>query len=196
MIDQVDLMRVIEGLRGDAVVIPTMRANVGWVEVSSNVKRDIPVGGAMGKASSFALGLCLAQPDTKVIIYDGDGSLAMNLGTLVTIADNAPKNLYHFVLDNGVYATTGGQDVPGAGLTDYAGMARAAGYAHSYMFDDLEEFTIQAEQVMSQPGPVMVCIKSVPNIRPPHERAATRGRPARRTPEAISDLMAEFGVAR
>jgi hypothetical protein len=52
-------------LRGDAVVVPVFRANVAWSRVTSNVKRDIPVGGAMGKASSVALGLALAQPNTK-----------------------------------------------------------------------------------------------------------------------------------
>lgn len=194
MIDQVDLMKVIEKLRHDAVVIPTMRANIGWVQVSNNIKRDTPISGAMGKASSFALGLCLAQPSTKVILFDGDGSLLMNLGSLVTVGNKGPKNLYHFVMDNGVYATTGGQDVPGAGVTDYAAMARAAGYTHSYEFSDLEDFATQAEEVLNQEGPVMVSIKSVPNIRPPQERASTRGAPARRTPEAIADLMEEFGV--
>ena len=79
MIDQLDMMRVIEKMRGDALVIPTMRGNVGWAQVSNNVPRDVPLGGVMGKATSFALGLCLAQPDTKVIVYDGDGSLVMNL---------------------------------------------------------------------------------------------------------------------
>jgi len=194
MIDQVDLMKVIEKLRHDAVVIPTMRANIGWVQVSNNIKRDTPISGAMGKASSFALGLCLAQPSSKVILFDGDGSLLMNLGSLVTVGNKGPKNLYHFVMDNGVYATTGGQDVPGAGVTDYAAMARAAGYTHSYEFSDLEDFATQAEEVLNQEGPVMVSIKSVPNIRPPQERASTRGAPARRTPEAIADLMEEFGV--
>lgn len=194
MIDQIELMRIVNNLRKDAVVVPTMRGNVGWVEVSSNVNRDIPMGGVMGKASSFALGMCLAQPETKFIIYDGDGSLVMNLGTLVTIGNKAPKNFYHLVMDNGVYATTGGQDVPGAGVTDYAEMARAAGYAHTYDFSDLEDFATQAEEMLNQEGPVLVCVKTIPNIRPPQERAATRGAPARRTLDAIPDLIAEFGV--
>jgi sulfopyruvate decarboxylase subunit beta len=125
MIDQVEMMKTIDKLRGDAVVVPVFRANIAWSRVTSNVRRDIPVGGAMGKASSVALGLALAQPNTKVILFDGDGSLLMNLGSLVTIANQSPKNLYHFVMDNGVYATTGGQDVPGAGLASYGEMARA-----------------------------------------------------------------------
>ena len=194
MIDQIELMKVIDKLRKDAVFVPTMRANVGWTQVSSNVNRDIPMGGAMGKTSSFALGMCLAQPGTKFIVYDGDGSLVMNLGSLVTIGNKSPKNMYHFVMDNGVYATTGGQDVPGAGVTDYAEMARAAGYRHTYDFSDLEDFATQAEEVLNQEGPVLVCIKTIPDIRPPQERAASRGTQARGTTAAIPDLMKEFGV--
>jgi phosphonopyruvate decarboxylase len=196
MIDQVEMMQVLEKLRGDAVVIPTMRATVGWMEVSDGVARDVPVSGAMGKGSSFALGLSLARPDTKVIVFDGDGGLTMNLGALVTIANKAPQNLYHFVMDNGVYATTGGQPVPGAGTTSYAEMAQAAGYAHTYEFDDLEEFATQAQHILDQTGPVLVCIKSVPNIRYSQERAGTRTAvgPRRTTSEVLRDLMAELGT--
>ncbi len=192
MINQVDLMGVIEKHRGDAVIVPTMRATVGWKEVSNNIKRDIAISGAMGKTSSFALGVCLSQPDTKVIVFDGDGSLIMNMGTLVTIANKAPKNMYHFVMDNGIYGTTGGQPVPGKGVTNYAGLAKEAGYASSYEFDDLEEFSTQADQIFQQPGPVLVSIKTVPNIRLAEERIATRGGAGRSLKEAVSDLMNEF----
>ena len=193
MIDQVDLMKVIEKYRGDAVVVPTMRGTVGWKEVSNNIRRDVAVSGSMGKTSSFALGVSLSQPDTKVIVFDGDGSLIMNLGTLVTIANKGPKNLYHFVLDNGIYGTTGGQPVPGNGVTSYAGMAKEAGYANSYEFDDLEEFATQAEQIFQDTGPVLVSIKTVPNVRLEAERVASRGGANRSLNEAISDLMEDFG---
>ena len=54
--------------------------------------------GAMGLTSSHALGFALAWPDRRIILLDGDGSLLMNLGCLVTTANAAPKNLIHFVL--------------------------------------------------------------------------------------------------
>ena len=92
MIDQIEMMRLIENLRGDAIVVPAMRANVGWSQVSNNIDRDVPASGAMGKTCSFALGLALARPETKIIVFDGDGSLLMNLGALVTTATKAPKN--------------------------------------------------------------------------------------------------------
>ena len=195
MIDQIEMMKTIEKLRGDAVVVPVFRANIAWAKVTNNVKRDVPAPGAMGKGSSFALGVALAQPNTKVILFDGDGSLLMNLGSLVTIANKAPKNLYHFVMDNGVYATTGGQDVPGVGLTEYADLAKAAGYPHAYEFDNLEDFVTRAEEIFNQEGPVFVTARVIPDIRQPDERANMRGS-MRRTPEAVLDLMEEFAVAR
>jgi thiamine pyrophosphate-dependent acetolactate synthase large subunit-like protein len=55
----------------------------------------------------------LSPPDTKVIVFGGDGSLVMNLETLVTIGERGPTNWYRVVLENGMYATTGGQPIPG-----------------------------------------------------------------------------------
>ena len=98
----------------------------------------------------------------------------------------------HFVLDNGVYATTGGQDVPGVGLANYADLAKSAGYAHTYEFDNLEDFVTQAEEIFGQEGPVFVAAKVIPDIRMPEERAAGG---QRRTLEAVFDLREEFATA-
>ena len=94
----------------------------------------------MGSASTIALGIALARPERKVIIVDGDGSLLMQLGSLVTIAGAAPPNLFHFVFENGVYETSGSQPLPAEGRFDLTGMARAAGYAHTAQFDDAGRF--------------------------------------------------------
>ena len=67
----------------------------------------------MGKASSVGLGVALARPDVRVLVLDGDGSLLMNLGSLVTIASQAPKNLVHVVFDGATYDTSGAQPTPG-----------------------------------------------------------------------------------
>ena len=69
----------------------------------------------MGSASTIGLGIALAQPQRKVIVVDGDGSLLMQLGSLVTIAGAAPANFFHFVFENGVYETSGVAAVAGRG---------------------------------------------------------------------------------
>ena len=199
MIDQLELMRILERVRGDAVVMPVFRANGAWSQVSNNPIRDVPIGtldfpAVMGIGSSFALGLSLAKPETKIILFDGDGSILMNLESLVTVGNKAPQNLYHFVLDNGVYATTGGQDTPGTNSASYSQLARSAGYAAVFEFDELEDFDNEVEEVIKQPGPVLICVKTVPDIRGPQQPSGpvnpevVRGRP-----QAISSLLKEFG---
>ena len=117
----------------------------------------------------------------------------MNLGTLVTIAEKAPKNLYHFVLENGVYAVTGGQPIPGSTKLSFAGIAKEAGYTESFEFDDLEEFTSRADEVMSAEGPVFICVKTTPEIQnePMGVRKPSGLKP---TKTAIQDLKQSLGV--
>ncbi len=164
MIEQRAMMAVLERYRGNAVVVPTMMGSRPWLETSRLLVRDVPLGGAMGKASSFALGVALARPDVKVFVLDGDGSLEMNLGTLNTIGHSRSENLYHFLLANGVYAFTGGQPIPGQDVVSFAKMARNAGYAAAYEFDNLEEFSLRIEDVLRQKGPVLIIVKTVPEV--------------------------------
>ena len=98
--------------------------------------------GAMGLASSHGLGLALGQPDKRIVVLDGDGSLLMNLGTLVTIGAQAPKNLVHFVCHNGCYEANGGHPIPNAEV-DFTGLARAAGYRRTHDFSELTSFEPQ-----------------------------------------------------
>ena len=65
--------------------------------------------GSMGLASSIGLGVALKNPRKSVFIFDGDGNILMNLGSLTTIASQKPKNLIHVVFDNSVHESTGGQ---------------------------------------------------------------------------------------
>jgi sulfopyruvate decarboxylase subunit beta len=189
MIKNQDACRIIEKHRGDAFVVPTMGAGnprFGWPTVTHNESLDIPVGGAMGKASSFALGLALAQPNKKVFILDGDGSLVMNLGTLTTIAEKAPANFYHFVFENGCYAVTGGQPIPAEGKLNFKEMALSAGYASAYEFDNLEDFASNIAQVLQKKGPVMVSLRVQPEIE--NIPVQFRERPRRGTSVAISEV--------
>ena len=59
--DQVDMMRVVNRYRENGVVMPIFMAMRSWVKVTDTPRRDFSMG-AMGKGSSIALGLALAQP--------------------------------------------------------------------------------------------------------------------------------------
>ena len=190
MIKNVDACRAIEQHRGDAMVISTMGAGnprFGWPTVTHDETRDIPIGGAMGKASSFALGLALAQPEKKCIVLDGDGSLVMNLGTLTTISEVAPSNLYHFVFENGCYAVTGGQPIPGEGKLNFKDMALGAGYPGAYDFEDFEEFATNIGRILGEKGPILINLRITPEIE--NIPMGLRERPQRNTKVAIQEAV-------
>lgn len=80
----------------DEAVVATYQAAFDWMRLAPRDLNYVSIG-AMGIASSHALGLALGRPDRRVVVLDGDGSLLMNLGSLATIAGAAPRNLAHLV---------------------------------------------------------------------------------------------------
>ena len=193
MIRAEDVFRTFQEQRGDAIVIPTGTSGRHWMDFTTNEKRDLNLGGAMGQTTSAALGLALSMPQERVVLFDSEGALLMNMGILATIAGKKPKNFFHFLLDNECYATTGGQPVPNAEEINYAGVAKEAGYSAAYSFDDLEEFATSVDQIMKETGPVFVAIKVVPQVENEpigrRERRTTRSRA-----ETIRDLQSELGI--
>ena len=192
MINNTDAVRLIDNNREDAVVIPTMNAgNVrfGLPSITSNQDLDLPISGAMGKASNVGLGVALAQPGRKVFVLDGDGSLLMNLGALVTTSTKAPKNFYHFLFNNGVYAVTGGQPIPGSeGVTNWEEIARGAGYAAVFSFDNLEDFTTGIGEVLAAEGPVFIHLAVEPEIE--NTPVQFRQRASRTSQQAYQEVTA------
>ena len=92
--------------------------------------------GSMGLASSIGLGLALAKPSKNIVVIDGDGSLLMNMGSLVTVFANNPSNLTWIVIDNGAYGSTGNQDTY-AQMIDLVDVAKGVGFKNSYDFNDI-----------------------------------------------------------
>lgn len=193
MFHTAEMLKVFEQYRGEAIVIPGRGAR-HWIHISTSPNRDVPLGDpAMGGHASFALGLALAQPDKKVILFDSEGDVLMSLGALATIAEQAPRNLYHFLLDNECYATTGGQPVPNAKNIAYDVMARGAGYPHTFAFDTLEDFANNMKAILEKPGPVFVAMKVVPEIE--NDPIGRRRRWQTRTrDQVIKDLQQELGI--
>jgi sulfopyruvate decarboxylase subunit beta len=193
MLEAADVFKVFQKHRGDAIVIPTGTSGRQWMNFTTNEKRDLSLGGAMGQTTAAALGVALSLPSEKVVLFDAEGALLMNLGILATIAGMKPQNFYHFVLDNECYATTGGQPVPNAKEINYAGIAKEAGYAAAYRFDDLQEFERNVGKILNEKGPVFIAIKVIPAIE--NEPIGLRQRPATRNrAQTIRDLREELGI--
>ena len=193
MMKTAEMLEAFSKQRGDAIVIPG-RGGRFWVDMSDQPDRDLPLGDpAMGGHASFALGLALALPDQRVVLFDSEGDVLMGMGALPTIADKAPENLYHFMLDNGVYATTGGQPVPNADVMAYDVVAQGCGYKRTYAIDNLEDFSSQLEEILGQPGPVFVALKIDPEII--NEPINARPQWQRKTRnQAVADMKAELGI--
>lgn len=145
----------------DQIVVSTYHAAFAWMVIKPSDLNYFSVG-AMGQAVSHALGLALGDPSRQVIVLDGDGSLLMNLGALVTVANAAPENLIHFVCENGTYQVNGGHPIPAAEKIDFAGFARSAGYRNCFSFSDLEKFEQSLGTLFSKPGPTFVALKVEP----------------------------------
>ena len=191
MLKSQDVFRVFEPYRRDAIVTTSGTAGRNWQEFSKAPARDVSLGSAMGQTTSAAFGLALGLPDEKIVLFDSEGALLMNLGVMASIAGKAPKNFVHFVLDNEVYATTGGQPVPNNKNIDYAGMAKSIGYCSTYHFDDLEEFATSVDEVMNAKGPVLVCLKTVPEVENLPIGLRPRGI-TRRPEDAIKGIFEEL----
>jgi sulfopyruvate decarboxylase subunit beta len=96
---------------------------------------------AMGLASSLGLGIALSRPELKVVVFDGDGSVLMNLGGLTTLGRYRPPNLLHVVFDNESLLSVGGFPTATATGSDLAGIAAAAGVPRTATVRALDEFS-------------------------------------------------------
>src|SRR3984893_14037398 len=88
----------------------------------------------------------------------------MARGIRVTIAEQQPTNFYHILINNGCYATTGGQPVPNAENTNYDVIARGAGCPRAVAFRELEKFSAALPEILGKPRPVFVAVKVAPEI--------------------------------
>src|SRR5271166_6135443 len=193
MMHTAELLKVFAEHRGDAIVVPG-RGGRHWVKLTTRETLDVPLGDpAMGGHAGFALGLALAQPDRRIVLFDSEGDILMSLGMLATIAEQAPTNFYHFMLDNECYATTGGQPVPNAKGVTYDALARAAGYPRALAFDELNAFVVALPKILAAPGPVFVALKVLPEVENTPIGGRAKWNPRTRD-QVIADLRGELGL--
>ncbi|MEK6235462.1 MAG: thiamine pyrophosphate-dependent enzyme, partial [Planctomycetales bacterium] len=155
--------------RTDEIVVTTMGSAREWPKLSDHPLDFHYIPAAMSHAPAFALGLALAQPSRRVICFNGDGSLLMSLGGLVTIVGSGVKNFTMILLDNGVYEVTGGQKTPARGSpVDFVGLARSAGFASAASFHQADQWRQAAADRLAQPGPAFLHL----TIEADHEAGA------------------------
>ncbi len=138
--NRIDVLRAISSDLHDDIVVTIMGAVAAELYSCGHRKNFFYLQHAMGLASSMGLGLALSKPHKRVVVFDGDGSLLMNLGTLSTIAWCAPKNLIHVVFDNQSLLSVGGFPTATSARSNLEGIAKSSGIARTATTTNLEEF--------------------------------------------------------
>jgi acetolactate synthase-1/2/3 large subunit len=161
--------RVAAKMREDAVVVTDVGQHQMFVAQSFPFRRAgrfLTSGGlgVMGFGLPAAIGAALAEPETQVVLFTGDGSLKMNIQELATLADTG-ANVKVVVLDNqGLGLVAQQQRLFFAGRknasryarkTDFAALARAFGVAGV----DLETCPCPDTalgEALAAPGPALI----------------------------------------
>ncbi len=173
-----EAVAVVHRARGESdVVITTMTTARDWMTLAPHPLDLVFVPSAMSHATSMALGIALAQPTRRVIACNGDGSMLMNLGSLVSIAGAGAANVVIVLFDNGVYEVTGSQPTPASRAVDFAAIAKGAGFGSVFELSAIGEWASRAPEMLGAPGPVFVWLHvadtpGVPGPRSPGPAAA------------------------
>ena len=176
MLTKQELLDPLARVRTDEVVITSMSIVRVWGRLSDSDLDFASADSAMGHTADLALGVAMAQPSRRVICLNGDGSMLMSLGTLATIVESGVDNLILFVLVNRTYEITGNQPVPGAMAVDFAAMARAAGFANVYHFDEAGAYASALEGILRSKikgGPTFISVSVAPESEGPISRSAS-----------------------
>ena len=123
--------------------------------------------GSMGLASSIALGVALSKPERRVAVFDGDGNVLMNMGSLALIGAQQPRNLVHLVFDNEVYGSTGNQPTISSRVA-LDEVARASGYVETRRAEDADQLRAAAQDLLARDGPSFLLIKIEPDRQERH----------------------------
>jgi thiamine pyrophosphate-dependent acetolactate synthase large subunit-like protein len=133
--------------------------------------------GTLGSVTPVALGLALALPHRRVISFDADGSVLMNLGMLCTLADQAPANLTVLIFNNGIYESAGGQRTHSGRKSDLTKLAEAAGCVNCVAVDNVEALAEATKRALTDGEFGLIDIRMEPGRTqwPPEKKKPTDG---------------------
>jgi thiamine pyrophosphate-dependent acetolactate synthase large subunit-like protein len=172
---------VVSLLRDDDIVVAADGAISREAYRAKDRLRSFYMLGSMGQVASIALGLATNRRE-RVVALDGDGNLLMGFGGLALVGGLRPANFYHVVMDNGCYATTGGQFALSQKV-DLAAAAAGCGYAWARRCDDAREARSRLEEWLAAPAPAFLDL-----VVAPHDPAPSAPRiPI--TPEEMADRV-------
>jgi len=146
---RVDAMRAVYPELEKCVVVTIMGAVAAELQSIGHRPNFFYLQHAMGIASSLGLGIALARPELQVVVFDGDGSILMNLGGLTTLARYRPRNLVHVVFDNESLLSVGGFPTATSTGSNIAAMAAGAGVPRTATVSTLDEFRTEFSSALA-----------------------------------------------
>ena len=149
----------------DHVVVTIMGAVAAELQSIGHRPNFFYLQHAMGLASSLGLGIALTRPERQVVVFDGDGSILMNLGGLTTLARYRPKNLVHVVFDNESLLSVGGFPTATSTGSDLAAIAAAAGVPRTAAVRTVADFTRAFDEALAA-GALTTLVAKVDAIGP------------------------------
>lgn len=148
MMQRLDCLRAIYDRLENCLVVTIMGAVACELQSLGHKPNFFYLQHAMGLGSSTGMGLALCLPQQKVVVFDGDGSILMNLGGYTTLARYRPRNLVHVVFDNESLLSVGGFPTATSTGSDLEGVARASGIARTSTVHRIEEFTHSFDEAL------------------------------------------------
>ncbi len=159
---------IIDNLSGHEIIVSTTGKTSRELFEYRLERKDTPhdfyTVGSMGCAASIAFGVSLQKPNKKVFVFDGDGSIIMQLGSLATIGHYKPSNFNHIIFDNRAHDSTGGQKTVSK-TVDFKQIALSCGYKNVKEVKDKKELIDYLKKIDSYSGPNMIIIKVAKGAR-------------------------------
>ena len=141
MVREEIIRHIVQATGEDIIVSTTGKASRELFEIreanAQSHQYDFLTVGSMGHSSSIALGVATQKPERKVWCVDGDGAALMHMGSMAVVADIAPSNMVHIVINNGAHETVGGMPTVCAGKP-LAEIAKAMGYPNTVCVDNFD----------------------------------------------------------
>ena len=162
---RLDALHAVYDRLQDRIVVTIMGAVAAELQSLGHRPNFFYLQHAMGLASSMGLGIALSRPGRQVIVFDGDGSILMNLGGLTTLARYRPRNLVHVIFDNESLLSVGGFPTATATGSDLAGIARAAGVPRTAAVSTLDAFTRAFDEALGA-GDLTTIVAKVEAVGP------------------------------
>ena len=180
MLDRRELAAAVLAERGGLLVVAGLGAPAWDITAVGDGPQNLPLWGGMGGAAMIGLGLALAQPERPVLVITGDGEMLMGVGSLATIAHQAPRNLSILVQDNEHYGETGMQETATRHGTDLIRMAEGAGIGRTLRIASMADVPALRAAIHAMEGPLFALAKvdaaPKPLALPPREGAILQAR--------------------